>query len=183
MEELEYRMYLKNLLKTVKSTEVKSILKKLKEDRLVVKMNSTTIKEYKRTIKLLAKRLRTKRTFLRQAESSGEKKIKRYLINSGIPFKQECEFPDLYNPDTKCKLRFDFYLPSLNLAIEFDGQQHFTYVEEFDKGDRNQLVLRQYRDELKNKYCLDRKIKLLRISYKDYFKIEQILNKELKEIR
>jgi len=35
------------------------------------------------------------------------------------------------------------------------------------------------RDQIKNKFCLDNNIRLIRISYKDIDKIEEILTKEL----
>lgn len=63
----------------------------------------------------------------------------------------------------KCtRLRFDFYLPKQNTLIEWDGEQHFTrrgkYGEDYDNLKQN--------EELKNQYCKENNIKLIRIHYK-----------------
>ena len=61
------------------------------------------------------------------------------------------------------------------MCIEFDGDQHF-----YDKGDfSNSLEYIQNHDEIKNKYCAENNIKLIRIPYWKYPKIETILNQEL----
>lgn len=111
------------------------------------------------------------------SSSKGELKIKTILQNLNVPFIQQYKFSDCINPKTNCKLLFDFYLPINNVCIEYDGQQHFYYLnsgwntkENFEKT--------QYRDNIKNQYCENHKIKLIRIPYWDYDK----LNKEyLKE--
>ena len=54
-------------------------------------------------------------------ESVGERNVRRYLENNGIPFKPQAWFPDCR--DIK-PLPFDFYLYTLNTIIEFDGPQH-----------------------------------------------------------
>lgn len=72
----------------------------------------------------------------------------------------------LVNDKTGKPLWVDFYIPSLNIAIEFDGAQHFHYVERFHKTYEGFLES-QYRDELKNKLLVENGIKLIRISYKD----------------
>lgn len=55
-------------------------------------------------------------------ESMGEKRIRNYLENNNIEYKQEYWFNDCrdINP-----LPFDFYLPKFNTVCEFDGRQHF----------------------------------------------------------
>lgn len=103
--------------------------------------------------------------------SKGEKYIKEYLDNKNISYFYNHKFKD-------CKyilpLRFDFYIPLKNLIIEFDGRQH-TKVTKFYGGEEA-LRTTQIRDNIKNEYCKNNKITLLRISYKDYNKIEKILN-------
>ena len=67
---------------------------------------------------------------------------------------------------------FDFYVPSINLLIEFDGKQHyeplsfFGGIEAFEKLKTN--------DKIKNDYCEDNYINLIRIKY-DEDNIESIL--------
>jgi len=56
-------------------------------------------------------------------------------------------------------------LPNLNTCIEFDGQQHYNIIEHF--GGEKILIENQVRDDIKNKYCLENNIKILRIKYDD----------------
>ena len=76
-------------------------------------------------------------------------------------------------------LFFDFYIPKLNMVIEYDGIQHFEPV--FRKGVTKEKSVKLFedskiRDSIKNDYCKNNNIFLLRISYKDFDKIEEILN-------
>ena len=71
-------------------------------------------------------------------------------------------------------LRFDFYLNKYNTLIEFDGQQHFRPVDFFNGEEGFRLT--QLRDNIKNEYCKNNNIPLLRISYKEINNIENILN-------
>lgn len=96
--------------------------------------------------------------------SRGEIEIENILINSNIIYEKEKSFPDFhYNNNLKSHPRFDFYLPSHNLIIEFDGAQHFFE----NSGYMNSLSLqeRQKRDIDKDKYCKEKGIKLKRIPY------------------
>ena len=69
-----------------------------------------------------------------------------------------------FSPLNKSKYRFDFYIPKYNLAIEYQGEQHFRDNSFFKDG----LDVVQKRDEVKRNYCKENKIDLLEISYKDY---------------
>lgn len=104
-------------------------------------------------------------------ESDGEKIIRNFLECNKIDFVQEKRFEDCR--DNK-PLPFDFYLQNYNMCIEFDGLQHFE--PRFGKHSFEQT---QKHDEIKNKYCKDNNINLLRISYLDGHNIEEILTKEL----
>jgi very-short-patch-repair endonuclease len=75
-------------------------------------------------------------------------------------------------------LIFDFWIPDLRICIEFDGKQHFEPIEWFGGVDKYETS--KVKDAIKNKYCADNDIKLIRISYKDYSNIEKILNDEIK---
>lgn len=59
--------------------------------------------------------------------SKGEYIIENYLQLLNIEYEKQKTFDTLINPKTNKKLRFDFYLPSYNLLIEFDGEQYFKY--------------------------------------------------------
>ena len=74
-------------------------------------------------------------------------------------------------------LRFDRFLSELNLCIEYDGEQHFKATKFF--GGVESLKKTQKRDTIKNKYCRDQKINLLRIKYNQdpIVEIENIIKK------
>jgi len=115
--------------------------------------------------------------------SKGEVRIAEYLKDHQINFNKEFEFKDLKNPKTGQRLRLDFWIPSLKVAIEFDGQQHFEYCPDFHGKNKIKGILnfreQVFKDCIKDLYCTYKKIKLIRISYLKYQKIEEILNKEL----
>lgn len=107
--------------------------------------------------------------------SKGEEKIKEILIKYNIKFNPQYLFNDCRNTRP---LPFDFYLPQYNIAIEYDGRQHYK----LDCFNMNLLDLMnlKYNDNKKTQYCNDNNIKLIRIPYWDFNNIEKILKKELK---
>lgn len=107
-------------------------------------------------------------------ESRGEKKINDFLKNNKIKFIRQYKYKDC-----KCHkpLPFDFYLPQYNCCIEFDGEQHFKIIKHF--GGIDTFIERKIRDEIKNWYCQQNNIKLIRIPYWDFNNIEKILTEEL----
>lgn len=60
--------------------------------------------------------------------SHGEEKIAKCLQELKIPFETQKTFKDLVS-EKGWKYRFDFYLPTYNLLVEYDGIQHFQYKE------------------------------------------------------
>lgn len=108
-------------------------------------------------------------------DSFGESLVSDWLRKHGIKFIREKTFKDLKNPATNAHLRFDFYLPEKNMCIEFDGKQHFETCKKFDGLDKNEVIKRQFRDSIKDRFCEYRGMKMLRISYKQIAKIEHIL--------
>lgn len=62
-------------------------------------------------------------------------------------------------------LRFDIYFPELNIAVEYDGQQHFAPIEKF--GGQLEFEKTKIRDEIKNKLCEEHSCLLFRMKY-DY---------------
>jgi len=112
--------------------------------------------------------------------SAGERLVASFLINAGVSFRREWEFSDCKNPKTGMHLRFDFYIPSQNTCIEFDGEQHFKYVPEFDGDNKTEWKNRQYRDSIKDMYCQQSDIVLIRIRYDEKDKLPEILKSCLK---
>ena len=78
--------------------------------------------------------------------------------------------------------KFVFYLPEYNLLIEYDGEQHFKPVN-FGGCDNNQAIKSFNKtvkhDNIKNNYCKTHNIKLIRIDYKNFKNIEEILYKKI----
>lgn len=100
-------------------------------------------------------------------KSRGESIIKYFLDKQNIKYKTEYCFDDLINPKTNAKLRFDFAIfenKQIKYLIEFDGRQHYTGPEA-DWTQSANLKEIQYKDTLKNKYCLKNHIPLIRIPY------------------
>lgn len=92
--------------------------------------------------------------------SAGERLIKGILEDNNIKFVPQKRFNDCKNV---LPLPFDFYLPDYNTLIEFDGIQHFKPIEYF--GGEEEFKRRQNNDAIKNKYCKDNKINLIRLPY------------------
>ena len=99
--------------------------------------------------------------------SSGELFIKNLLDKFLIHYIQEFRFSDCVNIKP---LPFDFYLPKLNLCIEFDGKQHFKASTKFGEDAFKQT---QLNDLIKEQYCSLNNIRLIRIDYK--YNIKEIL--------
>jgi len=95
-------------------------------------------------------------------ESIGEKNIRKILEKYDIDYQSQKRFSDCKD---KYTLPFDFYLPKYNFCIEFDGKQHFE-INDFFGGEYG-LKKRQKHDRIKNQYCKDNNINLLRIKYSD----------------
>lgn len=106
--------------------------------------------------------------------SKGELKILKFLKTHNIEYIAQKRFDDC---KFKQPLPFDFYLPDYNMCIEYDGELHFKEVDYF--GGKEQLNLQQKHDNIKNKYCQENNIKLLRIPYWDFNDIDEILDKEI----
>ena len=103
--------------------------------------------------------------------SKGENAIHRFLNEKNIKFESQKKFKIIGRKS------FDFYLPSYNTCIEYDGKQHFEPIEYFGGG---KYFKRQKKsDNIKNKFCNDNNIKLIRIPYWEYDNIEYILDKKI----
>lgn len=105
--------------------------------------------------------------------SIGELKISQLLNKYGIVYETEKIFDDCRS---KRPLRFDFYLPNNNILIEFDGRQHFEPVKFWSGMDAEKNYrLNQIRDKIKDDYCKEHNIELIRIPYTQLNNIERIL--------
>lgn len=98
--------------------------------------------------------------------SKNEEKIIKILTENNIPFIYQKRF------DNFSAKEFDFYVNN-QYIIEFDGQQHFFCTgkgwdtqEHFDRVRKNDL--------LKNNYCFNNNIPLIRIPYDINYSIEDL---------
>ena len=99
--------------------------------------------------------------------SNGERNIinalKELGYDEGGDFETEYKILELVGEDGKTVLKVDFYLPALKTMIEFDGEYHFRKGGHEDS--ENKLRKQIAYDKMKNKYCKERGIKLIRIPY------------------
>jgi very-short-patch-repair endonuclease len=117
-------------------------------------------------------------------ESYGERKISLWLDKNNIKYVRQKRFADCFVKKEKYnhRLPFDFYLPNLNLCIEYDGEQHFHPVRFKDYSEmvaKEKLDSLKIRDKIRDKFCYDNKIRLLRIPYTSFDNIDNVLQKEL----
>lgn len=103
-------------------------------------------------------------------KSHGEYNTMKALNEMHISYIREYSFKDLVSKKRK-KLRFDFYLPDLNILIECQGRQHYEYAGGFFTEEEFKNLLE--RDKQKERYCKDNNISLIKIPYTDYDIINQ----------
>lgn len=99
--------------------------------------------------------------------SRGEMKIARWLKEKNIDFIEE----QIFSWSSNSKFRYDFYLPKINLIIEYMGEQHYKEVSFF----HDTLAERQQHDKIKEQEAHEHGIKYLIIPYTEFKNIEQIL--------
>ena len=129
--------------------------------------------------------------------SKGENEISIFLLKKYLTRITKIEYNKLSNelknnklyyiPQMKFKklkginnglLSYDFYIPKLNLLIEYQGEQHERYIPGFHKNKKD-FDKQLEHDRRKKEYTQIHNINLLEIWYYDFDRIEEILNKEL----
>lgn len=98
-------------------------------------------------------------------KSYGEEKIISILQELNINFTTQKTFSKLVS-EKGVALRFDFYLPDLNICIEYNGIQHYKTISGWNNEEH--LIYTQKHDKMKENYCRENGIKLIIISYQDY---------------
>lgn len=111
-------------------------------------------------------------------KSIGEDRVEQFLKNHNIEYEREYRFKDCVR--VQRPLPFDFYIPSMNILIEFDGVQHFQRIGRF--GDEDNFAELKLNDEFKNNYCREHGITLIRISYKDIDRVDELLSAKLSDL-
>jgi hypothetical protein len=107
--------------------------------------------------------------------SNDEKKILTFLETQKIQYHVEKTFE---NCVYKRNLRFDFYIPEVNCLIEYDGMQHFKDIKYFSNFEKLRI-----KDIIKNKFCLENNIPLLRIAYTDYKFISTLIKSFINRVK
>lgn len=110
-------------------------------------------------------------------ESQGERLVASYLNMRDISYIPQKEFDDLRD---RARLSYDFYIPSHNLLIEYQGEQHYHPVKYF--GGKKTFKRQQKHDEMKRCYAIEKGYNLVEIHYKisTAVQIEQLLNSVIK---
>lgn len=91
--------------------------------------------------------------------SEAEKLIIAELTLLKIKFLREVSFGG-FNTENGGSYRFDFFLPSYNLIIEYDGKEFHKDLT---------------RDKIKNEFCKKYNITIIRLNSKHYFKMSETL--------
>lgn len=95
--------------------------------------------------------------------SRGEFIISQILSQNKINFEKQKSFSDLRGKTRYSILRYNFYITDENYMIEYDGQHHFKAGGGWCSEEHVQKT--QKRDKLKDDYCRDKGISLIRIPY------------------
>ena len=108
------------------------------------------------------------------SDSKGVRLIKEYLNKNNIEYILEKRYSDCKD---KNMLPFDFEIShnGEKILLEFDGSQHFKPKW----GGIIYFNITKLHDEIKNNYCKNKNIKLIRIKHTEIQKINEILNKIL----
>lgn len=104
--------------------------------------------------------------------SAGEEKISKILSDNNIIFEKGLSHGLILPTGGSAKYDFSIFDENkkLQYVIEYDGWQH--YIQSDSKWDRDgKFEIRQNSDNLKNQWCIDNNIPLIRIPYTHFSKI------------
>lgn len=99
-------------------------------------------------------------------------------------YELEVYLDGLINYKTGNKLRLDCYFRKSNIAIEYNGIQHYKYIPFFHRG-INTLEYQNYKDSIKKEYCNKKGIKLIIVSYKEeltYNNLKNLLSRDNQQL-
>lgn len=158
-----------NINNFCKISNIKTKALKIKEDKVVFKCEcgnifSTHVQDFVHGNKKVCDECS-------KAISSFEMKTQNWLRENNINFIREHSFKGFKNNNNKYCYYFDFYLPDYNICIECDGQQHYSPVNFGGVSQKEAEINFQKtinNDKIKNQYCKDNNIKLLRIPYWEF---------------
>ena len=107
--------------------------------------------------------------------SKGENRINKFLKENEIEYASQYRIEECKN---KKQLPFDFavWINHQLVLIEYQGRHHTSAIEAF--GGEENLIRVKSNDKIKEDFCLKNNIPLIKIDYKDYKNIEEILIRE-----
>lgn len=116
--------------------------------------------------------------------------VNKKLLDLNIVFEQEVLIKNINKNEIK-NYRVDFYIPTKNIIIEYNGLQHYQPVNFTLKLDSDSVLIshnkfkqQQERDEYIREFCLNNKIKLIEIDgrkYK-YQKLKKLIDNLYKDL-
>ena len=99
-------------------------------------------------------------------QSLGEAKIKKILTDNKILFQTQFYTSSCVFPDTNYPAKFDFYVDN-KYIIEYDGSVHY-YANGYGWNNEKNLTKVKNHDKIKNEWCKNNNIPLIRIPYTIY---------------
>ena len=113
------------------------------------------------------------------SNSKGEALLRNILDNLNISFISQKKFDNFVAPSGRF-YQFDFYLPDYHCCIEYDGEQHYTGW----RGNKDSLEHIKKNDAIKDIFCLENNLILVRIPYFYYDNITlENISKLLEELK
>jgi hypothetical protein len=118
-------------------------------------------------------------------ESKGERKCREVLENVLFP---GYYFPNqrpnfMKNSVTGENLELDMYNEQLQLAVEYNGKQHYEYIPFFHNNSKDNFRTQQYRDLMTKDLCVKNNIHLIEVPYTVKLEnIEKYIKNECKKI-
>ncbi|MGV3483360.1 MAG: DUF559 domain-containing protein [Planctomycetaceae bacterium] len=103
-------------------------------------------------------------------QSAGETKVRQALLILEVQFHEQHRFA---NCRAKRALPFDFYVPSHQLLVEYDGRQHYEQSEHW--GGEKKLAQTRHHDAIKTRFAAENGFDLLRIPYWDIDSIDDLV--------
>lgn len=118
-----------------------------------------------------------------------EKLCMKFIISSGLVEKHEISIhrkmieilPENLLITCKDSIIVDYYIPNKNMIIEYNGQQHYKYIQFFHRGGYQAFVNQVNRDNVLREFCEANDIKLLQIPYVDNSRLEEVIHAFIKE--
>lgn len=114
--------------------------------------------------------------------SRGEREMHRVLRGLGIHYERQKTFPDLCGTTPNSRLKYDVFVPSHDLLIEYDGAQHFEPIRIKGRLTNEQAIsahlTTKRNDKKKTEYAHKQGYRLERIRYDEniYNRIRSIFS-------